>query len=563
MFKNLSIQTIKENLLAGCQRFPIVILFAVLSAMGCCYLNHLDGTFTAQSTTLFVYYPITAMLLALVLRLWSEEVKNRELNIAIQVMLHIGWFGLVFWLSNCMPGDMIEATTMIALVLVLVVMIFIVSFLKRKNELGLWNFTYRLLIGLIISGLAATVLMAGIQLLIEAFVQLFGFDIGWLYRVDIIFTCYTFILPLIFLQFIPEQDKKHNESSTGLSSVLLGIVHYALVPLLLAYFLTLYGYTIKILVAWQLPNGWVSWLVTAMMLGTMAIMALLYPSQFQEGKKFDKSLLRWLPVAALPLLMLMSIGIGRRLSDYGITVARLYILTFNIWCYAVCLYLILNRSRRMLLIPVSFVIIALLSSVGPQSYANITLHSMKNQVKQILTKAPNVKLPITKKALGKFIKTLPKEEKQVLIDKGSYLTENYRAEQQEELWNKNSIPYFFWYDFTEGDNVANINSYNVDTLIEKPTILPNGYKSFVYITNGDCTIKKTEGDNIITTVKANDKKYDLTFSKKELEAAAENQKNAQIHATGDNMLLLVNYLYFNIKDEVTDISSIQGILFIK
>uniref|UniRef100_A0AB33JQ04 DUF4153 domain-containing protein n=1 Tax=Prevotella sp. GTC17262 TaxID=3236797 RepID=A0AB33JQ04_9BACT len=563
MFKNLSIQTIKEKLLAGCQRFPLVILFAVLSTMGCIYLNHQENIMEAQAATLLVYYPITAMLLALVLKLWSEEVKNHERSAIIQVLLHIGWFGLVFWLSNNVPVGIVESTAMIALPVVLLVMLFVVSFLKRQTELCLWNFTYRLLIGIIISLLAASVLMAGIQMLIEAFKQLFEWNIDYRYRIDIVFASYTFVFPLIFLQFIPEQDQKHDESSTGLPSVLLGIVHYALIPLLLAYFLTLYSYAIKILATWQLPNGWVSWLVTAMMLGTLTIMGLLYPLQFHKGKKFDKYLLRWLPVAALPLLVLMSIGIGRRLSDYGITVARLYVLTFNIWCYAVCLYLILNKSRRMLLVPVSFAMIALLTSVGPQSYANITLHSMKNQVKQIFAQAPNQQLPITKGTLSKFIETLPKDQQEVLMDKGQYLTQNYRADQQADMWNKENLLYFFINNTIVTDNIATEESYSIECISEKPTPIPSGYRSFIYVINSRCEIVKTEGDNITAVVEINDKKYEFTFSQKQLKSAAHASKPSLLYAKGENMLLAINYLYLTIQDEVTDISSIQGIIFIK
>ena len=52
-----------------------------------------------------------------------------------------------------------------------------VSFFRSKNDLPLWNFTFRLLQGLAIAFVVAIVLMAGLRLLIESFKQLFGLDI--------------------------------------------------------------------------------------------------------------------------------------------------------------------------------------------------------------------------------------------------------------------------------------------------------------------------------------------------------------------------------------------------
>ena len=100
----------------------------------------------------------------------------------------------------------------------------------------------------------------------------------------------------------------------------------------------LYVYVIRIAFLTELPRGGVCWMVNAFMLGLIAIVILLYPQQHasaghpEELRSFELRAMRWMPFLALPLLVLMSIAIGRRIMDYGITVNRLYMATLR------CLY---------------------------------------------------------------------------------------------------------------------------------------------------------------------------------------------------------------------------------
>ena len=91
------------------------------------------------------------------------------------------------------------------------------------------------------------------------------------------------------------------------------------------------------LVSWELPTGWVSWLIVALMTVCIAIQFGLYPARLENNKRFDNWIARWMPVLILPLLLLMTIGIVRRFNDYGITVNRLYLATLNGWFYFVCI----------------------------------------------------------------------------------------------------------------------------------------------------------------------------------------------------------------------------------
>ncbi|HBB07673.1 MAG TPA: DUF4153 domain-containing protein, partial [Bacteroides sp.] len=63
-------------------------------------------------------------------------------------------------------------------------------------------------------------------------------------------------------------------------------------------------------------------LVVTLMTGCIAIEFALYPARVKYGHRKDRLIARLLPALALPLLLLMSIGIARRFMDYGITINR-------------------------------------------------------------------------------------------------------------------------------------------------------------------------------------------------------------------------------------------------
>ncbi len=67
----------------------------------------------------------------------------------------------------------------------------------------------------------------------------------------------------------------------------------------------------------------------------------------------------------VPLLVLMTVGIARRISDYGFTVNRAYILLLNLWFYGVYIYLFAVRGRHVKWILISAVVVAFVSRVAP------------------------------------------------------------------------------------------------------------------------------------------------------------------------------------------------------
>lgn len=184
-------------------------------------------------------------------------------------------------------------------------------------------------------------------------------------------------------RFTSSKQEKHNTRPLQ-HSFFNGVIHYLFLPLTGGYLIVLYIYALRILINWELPIGWVSWLVITLMTGCIVIEFGLYPSRMAQQKRTDNLIARWLPLFVLPLLFLMTIGIIRRFNDYGVTINRLYLITLNIWCYFVCITLIIIKAKRISWIPISFSLVFLLTSVLPVNYASITRQIIQKEVNQTI-----------------------------------------------------------------------------------------------------------------------------------------------------------------------------------
>ena len=330
------------------KRFPVTVGFTVSLAVFLlivCWGK--DELFTERQTFTINYYLTVGSLLSLSLRLWGEEVKRKRIVYIANALLHLLLLadaGYLYLLPEDFPfleTGLAHGSTLTALGL----SIFTLPFFREKDDIASWNFTLQLVSHAVTSWIIGGIMCGGLCLLTASFSGLFGLEVnGNFYTTWLIVFCLT--LPsLLFLGQIPAGEAKHDR--TGHTSAFLSkVIRYLFLPLLGCYLLVLYVYALKILVQWQLPDGWVSWLVIALTAGCIGVEFCMYPSLRQGLSRFEQRMARRLPIAILPLLVLMTIGIARRFNDYGITLNRLYLLTLNIWFYIVCIGLFVLRARR-------------------------------------------------------------------------------------------------------------------------------------------------------------------------------------------------------------------------
>ena len=248
--------------------------------------------------------------------------------------------------------------------------IFFTAFLRRATDAQWWNFSLLTVVRLVLGSIFSGILFGGLVLAIYASGELFNFSPPDEIFGSLAVACFMLFAPLYVLAGVPGGDAKRDDVLQP-EPVLKVFGLYILGSILAVYVLILYVYLAKIILTWELPEGWVSWLVTVLGVGGLAMTLLLYPHRMRSGNRIIEFLSRWMGVIIVPLLLLMTVGIARRVSDYGWTPNRAYILLLNLWFYGIYIWLTVVRGRRVKWILISGVVVALVSSVGPWSLAGI------------------------------------------------------------------------------------------------------------------------------------------------------------------------------------------------
>lgn len=411
------------------------------------------------------YFLSVGFVLSLSLTLWSEEhqwtVKDTVVHAVAYLVLIVDACYL-YHIEFGIGGSGYEIFLMHAsAIFALLLTVFFLSFNREHDDIPSWNFALRLFVSLIVCAIIGQVLWGGLSLLLGSMNWLFKVELGWKWYAVTGILIAGLLSVMLFLGLIPGGEKKHNREPLH-SGFLAGVFRYLFLPLEALYIVVLFIYAIQILVRWELPNGQVSWLVIASMVGLIAIEFGLYPTRHADNRPFDHAVTRWLPLILTPLLLLMTIGIVRRFSDYGITVARLYLATLNVWFYIVCIGLFLTRARRIHWIPISFAALFLLTSALPINYTSLTRNVLFKQVERALKQAKVTDLPLNAERYDALMKALPQEEQNRISSKLSYLESTFNSETIEPLaTQKPELILFRQYISEAGDSIVLDNMNNL------------------------------------------------------------------------------------------------------
>lgn len=383
--KKLSIQELTTKLLLVLQRFYLVLIFLIGTALfffvRINYPDHKleDSTLAFFILTSLFYIPVSFLLEN------NTKMIQRLLLMVIPVLL-MGYYCFIL-LNLDLPIDQYQV---FILGLVFVLFSFVVPFLKNETDVPFWTFTKIVVTQIIITVLFASVLFAGLSLAIYSLEVLFKIDISDKVYQNLSVLCYILFAPVYFLSNVPEKAEMFKQDNTfDIFFKILGL--YIFLPILALYTLILYVYLVQIIIKWELPNGWVSTLVSILGLGGFLCMFILYPLRLQNDNKFVNILSKYFPIVLMPLLVLMSIGIFRRLGDYGLTINRCLVLILNLWFYGISIYLFITKSKHLKWMVISFAAVALIVSVGPWSVFSITKHSMEKEIRQLLNDAKLLK----------------------------------------------------------------------------------------------------------------------------------------------------------------------------
>ena len=204
--------------------------------------------------------------------------------------------------------------------------LFIIPHIGNKDGASYWEFNKNLILRALMSSLFALALFAGLALAITAIDQLFNihFTGGRIYFRIFVFVG-IFINMTILLMGIP---KEYPSASLEINypKILKLFVQYVLLPLSAVYLLILYIYSGKILIEFNLPKGWASGLISAYATVGLVAFAALYPLKEKWARIYSKYFFYLLS----PLFILLFVSIQKRVSDYGITESRYFLIVSSL-----------------------------------------------------------------------------------------------------------------------------------------------------------------------------------------------------------------------------------------
>lgn len=469
------------------KRFPVSAAYVTALSLFLIFNIIDEGELLKESLIGAVsYYLSVGFLLSLTLHLWQEDGRKRRTTLIVNIVAHLILLADAIYIYYTLDDNSSYHYDVwvahISVIFSLLLSLFFLSFFKEKDNIASWNFTMRLIVNAIICYMLGEIMWGGFSLLLTSFRFLFSieFDSKWYLVVGVLTG--LLLSSWLFLGRIPNGKDKHDRIPVN-SGFLNAVMRFLFLPLVGLYIIVLYIYALQILVKWELPNGWVSWLVVASMVGLIIIEFGLYPVRKAQDRKADNLIARYLPVVILPLLLLMTVGIVRRFSDYGVTINRLYLITLNVWFYFVCITLFLTKARRINWITISFAILFMLTSAFPVNYYSITRMCINSNIRNVLYSTEMIqktKLPLTAKQYKHVLHVLTKEEAVQLNDQLRYIQEHY-GNRYTEPFVKDTA-YVSFYHSSYFDRQSNDDRYYIGNSCENYTIdIPDGCKRIIKV----------------------------------------------------------------------------------
>lgn len=379
---------VEESLLAF-KRFPNVILIAFIGTFTSIYIVHNESTSYIYNITNLILCLILGILALLPLNLISEKTKT---NNKTKYLLHIPIFILITFYYFTLPTTKEEYNYITPELmkytqynLSLALLTTFITFSKKKENLGFWNFNFKLIERFIASGIYSGALFAGLSVALFSIDHLLEIKVPerlyadlWIFIVGIFNTVF-------FLADVP-QNYEELEKESYYPKYLKFFSQYILLPIVVIYMAILYLYGLKIIINWDLPTGGVSNLILVCSgIGIGSFLAL-YPLQEKSENIWIKSFSKYFYIMLLPLIAMLFVAASRRISDYGITEPRYFLFVIDFWLLVTSLYFIFSKIKNIAIIPISLAILSFLTSVGPWSAYSVSYSSQMTRLERILVK---------------------------------------------------------------------------------------------------------------------------------------------------------------------------------
>lgn len=338
--------------------------------------NDLEETFWKITGALYSFLPTTFILERI--KRNQNTLSRRSIQIAVGLLILLQVFVCItiFRLHEDTFSAFIQ---IIALQLLLHLIIAYFPYWMTQNQISLWNSNTRMFLRFILSQVYAAVLQGALSVALVAIIELFNLSWG---QVDdelfglIAILSYGVLAPFVFLSGNPLRIEE--ESEFEYHKILHNFFHYLIRPILWLYFGILYFYIGFNWMSGSLPSGILPYLI-------LTVSGILF-FYFTMRKPYSQSRKAEIIYSALliPLLFTLFYAVIVRISDYGITVPRYFVLAIAIVVLFNILFSILKEFSIPILIS-TLVIGISLASFGPSSAIQVSIYSQKQKLLTLIS----------------------------------------------------------------------------------------------------------------------------------------------------------------------------------
>lgn len=445
--------------------YPLVLLMSLATAIVIITGIELDRKYDFDFVLLKLGFTFALGISSqFALKMLSQRIKN---GFAWQIigLLFLVIFYFIF------PEDEKDFNELYAFILIPTfilshLLVAFIAFTKKENtENNFWQYNKNLFVNIFMTAIFTGVLVGGVELAILAIENLFNLKFDYKIYGETFFGLAVFGSTIIFLLF-NETGLNTLEKEGNYPVVLKFFTQYILIPLLIIYVIILYFYALKIVIHWELPRGWVSYLVLAYSIVGILALLLVHPLKQLKVKSWIIIFNKIFYYTLIPLIVLLFTAIFTRVLEYGYTEPRYFVLLISLWLTSVVVYFVFFKKTSIKFIPISLFLFGLFALLFPYFNAfSVSKRSQQNELTQVLTQS---KLLVNGKI--DFNKTVVDSVKYEIEDKLEYLSKR-----------KDSI-YLMQFLNDDAKKEMSKNKYWYNSLFKNVTYIDDGMKdSFISI----------------------------------------------------------------------------------
>ena len=383
------IKNILPDMKKGVERFPLTILCGIIVFLLSVYViensdmkNHnLLSEIHKMLTLIGLSLPLTAALELIREKYLSDKNKCiiRVLNVVITVIFII-FYRFYYLNGKDKAGILIlnNIEKLIATGIIFFLLFLLVPIIGKKDEEE--KYFQSVVVDKTVTILYSMVLFLGLT---AVFLTVDGLSLIKL-KEQIYIEIWLFVVFVFEMIFLASKLKKVDENleEYEIHKIFRFLIYFIVIPLITIYTGILYIYFGKMLITRSWPQGLVSHLILWYTIFSLFIMIMVTP--MREKDLVAKTFKNYFPFVSVPLLILSIVSISKRISQYGVTELRYFIVLLGIWLIF-CMVSSIFKARLSVIL-ISLIAVVYISVFSPINNRRITIMSQNKRLERILIK---------------------------------------------------------------------------------------------------------------------------------------------------------------------------------